>query len=116
MGSGHSSWADGGTPSLSLYCGEKAHRMRTSTNTENRDQFMVELTCQDRLFRPEDVILTRRQFLSRLGMGFGALSLTSLIGMGLLPAPGAVGADLSFSPFIPRDPHFTPKSKLVLHI
>ena len=77
---------------------------------------MVELTCQDRLFRPEDVILTRRQFLSRLGMGFGALSLTSLIGMGLLPAPDTMGADLSFSPFIPRDPHFTPKAKRVLHI
>src|SRR5213075_1288057 len=77
---------------------------------------MVELTCQDRLFRPEDVILTRRQFLSRLGMGFGALSLTSLVGMGLLPAPGAVGADLSFSPFTPRDPHFAPKAKRVLHI
>ena len=38
---------------------------------------MVELTCQDKLFRPEDVILTRRQFLNRFGMGFGALSLTS---------------------------------------
>jgi uncharacterized protein DUF1501 len=77
---------------------------------------MVELTCQDKQFRPEDVMLTRREFLSRLGIGFGALSLTSLVGMGLLPAPEAVGADLSFSPFTPRDPHFTPKAKRVLHI
>ncbi len=77
---------------------------------------MVELTCQDKLFRPEDVILTRRQFLNRFGMGFGALSLTSLVGMGLLPAPDASAADLSFSPFTPRDPHFTPKAKRVLHI
>ena len=77
---------------------------------------MIELTCQDRLFRPEDIILTRRQFLSRLGAGFGALSLTGLVGMGLLPAPNAVAADLSFSPFTPRDPHFKPKAKRVLHI
>ena len=77
---------------------------------------MVELTCQDKLFRPEDVIITRRQFLSRFGMGFGALSLTSLVGMGMLPPPDAAAADLSFSPFIPRDPHFTPKAKRVLHI
>lgn len=77
---------------------------------------MIERTCQDEQFRPEDVILTRRQFLNRFGMGFGALSLTSLVGMGLLPAPEAAGADLSFSPFTPKDPHFTPKAKRVLHI
>ena len=77
---------------------------------------MVEQTCQDKLFRAEDVILTRRQFLNRFGMGFGALSLTSLVGMGLLPAPDAAGADLSFSPFLPKNPHFTPKAKRVLHI
>jgi hypothetical protein len=50
---------------------------------------MIEQTCQDHEHRPEDSIFTRRQFLSRLGMGFGALSLTSLVGMGILQPPDA---------------------------
>jgi hypothetical protein len=78
---------------------------------------MIEPTCQDREHRPEDSIFTRRQFLNRLGMGFGALSLTSLVGMGLLSPPDAAGlpADV-FSPFAPRQPQFAPKAKRILHI
>ena len=34
--------------------------------------------------RMEDHFLTRRQFLNRAGMGFGALSLAALFGEGLL--------------------------------
>ncbi len=75
---------------------------------------MIQPTCQDREHRPEDSIFTRRQFLNRLGMGFGALSLTSLVGMGLLEAPDA-RAD-QFSPFAPKAPHFAPKAKRVIHI
>ena len=75
---------------------------------------MIQPTCQDREHRPEDSIFTRRQFLNRLGMGFGALSLTSLVGMGLLEAPDA-RAD-QFSPFAPKVPHFAPKAKRVIHI
>src|SRR5262244_904110 len=76
---------------------------------------MIEQTCQDHEHRPEDIILSRRQFLNRFGMGFGALSLTGLVGMGLLPAPEA-GAAESFSPLAPKQPHFTPKAKRILHI
>ena len=76
---------------------------------------MIEPTCQDCEHRLEDIILSRRQFLNRFGMGFGALSLTGLVGMGLLPAPEA-GAVESFSPLAPRQPHFTPKAKRILHI
>src|SRR5580698_8376996 len=75
---------------------------------------MIEQTCQDHEHRPEDSIFTRRQFLSRLGMGFGALSLTSLVGMGLLAPPDAA-ADI-FSPFAPRAPQFPGKATRVLHI
>ena len=78
---------------------------------------MIEQTCQDREHRPEDSIFTRRQFLNRLGMGFGALSLTSLVGMGLLSPPDAIaGPTDSFSPFAPRAPQFAPKAKRILHI
>ena len=52
---------------------------------------MLEHTCQDNEHRPEDSIFTRRQFLNRLGLGFGALSLTSLVGMGILAPPNARG-------------------------
>ncbi len=76
---------------------------------------MIEQTCQDRELRPSDLILTRRQFLNRFGAGFGALSLTGLVGMGLLPDPAARAAD-SFSPFTPKQPHFPGKAKRVLHI
>lgn len=60
------------------------------------------------------MVFTRRQFLNRLGIGFGALGLTSLVGMGVLSAPEAK-AD-SFAPLAPRKPHFTPKAKRVIHI
>ncbi|EEF62706.1 DUF1501 domain-containing protein [Pedosphaera parvula] len=75
---------------------------------------MIEQTCQDHEHRPQDSIFTRRQFLNRLGMGFGALSLTSLVGMGILSPPDAI-AD-SFSPYSPKSPPFPPKAKRVIHI
>lgn len=79
---------------------------------------MIEKTCQDCEQRPEDIFVTRRQFLDRMGMGFGALSLTSLVGLGLLPAPrGYAAADPdSYAPLAPRQPHFPPKAKRVIHI
>ena len=77
---------------------------------------MIESTCQDRLWRPEDHFVTRRQFLNRLGCGFGALGLTGLVGMGLLPAPDAVGGEDAYSPLAPRKPHFAPRAKRIIHI
>src|SRR5437667_379798 len=53
---------------------------------------MLERTCRDCENRPEDLIFTRRQFLNRMGLGFGALSLTSLVGLGVLPAPEGLAA------------------------
>jgi hypothetical protein len=77
---------------------------------------MLEKTCQDCQARPEDFFVTRRQFINRLGLGFGALSLTSLVGMGLLPAPELRAGEDAFSPLMPKKPHFTPKAKRILHI
>ena len=76
---------------------------------------MIQKTCRDLEQRAEDLILTRRQFLNRFGMGFGALSMTGLVGMGLLPAPGAEAASL-LSPLAPKSPPFPAKAKRVLHI
>ncbi len=66
----------------------------------------------------EDYFLTRRQFLSRVGMGIGALSLATIIDPGYLlgaaaPNPAGVSGP---RPLAPRAPHFAPHAKAVIHI
>ena len=61
-----------------------------------------------------DYFLTRRQFLNRIGMGMGALSLA-----GILDPRDLVGAQTpgkSLSPLAPRPSHFPGKAKAVIHI
>jgi len=60
--------------------------------------------------------LTRRQFLERCGMGFGALSMVGLTAMGLLPGQAAENEEASYSPLAPKSPHFPARAKRVLHI
>ncbi len=62
-----------------------------------------------------DPIVTRREFLQRTGMGFGALSLASLLGPELLAAT-AHGAETSTNPLAVRAPQFPVKAKHVIHI
>src|SRR4029079_16771939 len=64
--------------------------------------------------QPEDFFLTRRKFLQRAGMGFGALSLAALFGEGFLNAASQT-TDIS-NPLAPRTPHFPAKAKRVVHI
>ncbi|MFN3651766.1 MAG: DUF1501 domain-containing protein [Armatimonadota bacterium] len=54
--------------------------------------------------------LSRRELLSRCGMGFGALGLAALLGEQEARADGPV------SPLAVRQPHFAPKAKRVIHI
>src|SRR4051812_17471099 len=62
---------------------------------------------------PEHLALTRREFLSRCGMGMGAVSLASL-GFGF---PGSAHAsDGLTNPLAPKKPHFPAKAKRVIHI
>jgi hypothetical protein len=68
-----------------------------------------------------DRFLTRRELLSRCGMGMGALALTQLLGSsGSLaaetarPASGMGGA--TRNPLLPRTPHFNGKVKRVIHL
>ncbi len=60
----------------------------------------------------EDYFLTRRQFLNRVGMGVGALSLATLMDPRDLVAAPAKAA----GPLAPRAPHFPAKAKAVIHI
>jgi len=61
-------------------------------------------------FPLEHLALTRRELLSRCGMGFGALALGEL----LTPARSA-GAVIA-NPLLPRPAHFPAKAKHVIHI
>jgi hypothetical protein len=56
-----------------------------------------------------DLCVTRRQFLNRFGMGFGALSLASLLG-------DSAHAATSLSPTAAHAGHFPGKAKRVIHI
>jgi hypothetical protein len=62
----------------------------------------------------EDIILTRRQFLERTGMGFGAVSLAGLIGQAYFGTSELHASSLN--PLSPRQPHFPAKAKRVIHI
>src|SRR3954469_13442100 len=64
---------------------------------------------------PDDNIFTRRQFLVRTGLGFGALSLANLFGINPWDAQGATGA-IAGSPLMPKSPHFPVKAKHIIHI
>ncbi|MBL6765950.1 MAG: DUF1501 domain-containing protein [Verrucomicrobiae bacterium] len=60
-----------------------------------------------------DFFQTRRQFLNRFGMGFGALGLAGLMGDSLA---NRAQAEVSLSPLMPKQPHFPGKAKRVIHI
>jgi hypothetical protein len=64
----------------------------------------------------EHLALTRREFLSRCGMGMGAMSLAGFFG-GLLNSPTAAAANEGFmTPLAPKAPHFPAKAKHIIHI
>lgn len=75
----------------------------------DKDEFI-----QQHSARLEDLFITRRQFLHRFGMGFGALSMAGLVG----PQLSAFGksAESSLSPFAPKTPPLPFKAKRVIHI
>ncbi len=67
-------------------------------------------TCNNRVWTP---FVTRRQFLSRLGMGFGALGLAALLRQDSL---FAAETDTNLSPLAPKLPPLPAKAKRVIHI
>ncbi len=63
---------------------------------------------------PQDYFLTRRQFLNRVGMGLGALSLATFLDpLDLIAAPAGTPVLDSLAP---RAPQFPGKAKAVIHI
>lgn len=79
------------------------------------DQREPELPCCGMSTKLEDYFLTRRQFLSRTGLGLGALSLANLIDptyLAAAPAKGKVAA----GPLTPKPSHFPGKAKAIIHV
>jgi hypothetical protein len=72
------------------------------------------MNINEHIARPEDFAITRRQFLNRFGMGFGALGLAGLLGSDLLS--GVARADDSLSPLAAKQPPLPAKAKRVIHI
>jgi len=75
----------------------------------------AEKYLRDHTPRPDDLILSRRQFLERTGMGFGALSLAGLLGQAYFAATEARAAG-NLSPLAPKAPPRPAKAKRVVHI
>ena len=66
--------------------------------------------------RLEDLFLTRRELLQKATIGFGMLGLASLLGTeGLLGSP-VNAAEAYINPLSPKQPHFPPKAKRVIHL
>ncbi|PCJ58409.1 MAG: sulfatase [Candidatus Hydrogenedentota bacterium] len=62
----------------------------------------------------DDFALTRRDFLQRTGLGFGAYGLGSLLGGEAFGTE--TNANVALSPMAPKQPHFPGKAKRVIHI
>src|SRR5438445_10375918 len=60
--------------------------------------------------------LTRREMLSRSGMGFASLGLAGLLADQGVLAPRAAAADAYTNPMLPRQPHFPGRVKHVIHL
>ncbi|MGV3725011.1 MAG: DUF1501 domain-containing protein, partial [Actinomycetota bacterium] len=64
--------------------------------------------------RVEDLGLTRRELLTRSGMGMGAVALTALMGDTGLVAPAEAAGYTN--PLAPKQPQFIGKAKRVIHL
>ena len=62
-----------------------------------------------RFTQPDDFVLSRRDFLSRTGMGFGAMGLGGMLGFDQ-------SAAAALDPMARQKPHFRPRAKRVVHI
>ncbi len=83
--------------------------------SENLPEFSREKYLLEHSFTPDMMPATRRDFLLKTGMGFGALSLGPLFGLNPYEASAATAAGLA-TPLSPKAPHFKAKAKAVIHL
>ena len=65
--------------------------------------------------RPADAQLSRRQLLTRCGMGMGTLALANIFAQAGLSAPAAA-ANAPINPLSPKASQFPGRAKRVIHI
>jgi len=65
--------------------------------------------------RIEDLALTRRELLNKMGNGFAALSLAGILGS-QAGAASAAGTPSSMNPLLPKSPHFPGTAKRVIFL
>ena len=63
----------------------------------------------------DDCVVSRREFLRRTGMGFGAMGLATVLGSAMLGGADTAHA-AGASSMAPKQPHFPGKAKRVVHI
>ena len=63
---------------------------------------------------PPPMYRTRREFLKRVGNGFGLLALAGLLDQEGFLTPNLQGAETAINPLAPRQPHFPAKAKSVI--
>lgn len=81
----------------------------------SHDDHHSHTVCRGVSTRLEDYLLSRRQFLTRMGMGLGALGLATMLDpLGMSAA--APDAATAGGPLLPKAPHFPGKAKAVIHI
>ena len=67
------------------------------------------------MVNPDDILMSRREMLTRCGVGMGALALANLMGDASLLF-GAQEATGGLNPLAVKKPHYQPKAKRILHI
>ena len=87
------------------------HPMNFDSACASSDKYVREHTSS-----LKDVIFTRREFLEKTGMGFGAMSLASILGLSLGGNASAAAGGKALNPLAPKQPHFPAKAKAVIHI
>ena len=60
--------------------------------------------------------IPRRYFLNDCAIGLGKIAAASLLASSATAAKSARAADLPKNPLAPRQPHFAPKAKAVIHL
>src|SRR6202012_754732 len=93
-----------------------AYRPRQNT-MKNASSLFTDKFIREHTPTLDDLTFTRREFLERTGMGFGAMSLASILGMGLGGnAVADTGAAKVAGPLAPKAAPLPAKAKAVIHI
>ena len=83
----------------------------------NPEQHLSDKFIREHTASLKDIIFTRREFLEKTGMGMGALSIASILGMGANGRRSRHAASAArFRPLSPKQPQFKVKAKAVIHL